>query len=247
MLREICFSSEENRDKLLDFKMEEKVQYVCDKTDPEEKKIKFEGKILIYNINYDKHHRPKTSYMAPLSLIEKEKMIKSIIYSFMTKGISIKGANPRGKIKDFILAFSPDLMKIYLKKPKNGVIPPKAKYTIETPLVSEVIKNYEINNFKKSGLFNRPPEKALCFAIIQNLLQGQKVPKKIIVVCANTLEVYQVCGCVEIIVDYIKTKCDKQNICQIEDMKEFFISLMMNQPKERTNTRKKTLMIRGRI
>ena len=247
MLREICFSSEENRDKLLDLKMEEKVQYVCDKSDPEEKKIKFEGKILIYNINYDKNHRPKTSYMAPLSLIEKEKMIKSIIYSFMTKGISIKGANPRGKIKDFILAFSPDLMKIYLKKPKNGVIPPKAKYTIETPLVSEVIKNYEILNFKKSGLFNRPPEKALCFAIIQNLLQGQKVPKKIIVVCANTLEVYQVCGCVEIIVDYIKTKCDKQNICQIEDMKEFFISLMMNQPKERTNTRKKTLMIRGKI
>ena len=247
MLREICFSSEENKDNLLTLKMDEKVQKIIDQSKPEEKKIKSEGKILIYNINYDKYHRPKSSYLPPLSLIEKEKMIKSVIYNFIVKGVAIKAPNPRGKIKEFILAFSPDLMKIYLKKPKNGVIPPKAKYTLETPLIDEIPKNYEIINFKKSGLFNKPPEKQLCFAIVQNLLEGQKNPKKLIIICSSNLEAYQISGCVEIIVDYIKAKCDKKNVCKIDDMKQFFLSLLENQPRERTNTRKRTLMLRGKF
>ena len=247
MLKEICFSSAENKDKLLTLNIQNKVKYVIDNSKPEEKKIKFEGKILIYNINYDKDKIPTISYMPPLSLIEKEKMIKNVIYNFMVKGIQIKAPNPRGKIKDFILAFSPDLMKIYLKKPKNGVIPPKTKYTIETPLISEVIKNYEITNFKKNVLFNKPPEKQLCFAIVQSLLEGQKVQKKLSIICSHSLEAYQVSGCVEIIVDYIKTKCGKQNICKIDDMQDFFMSLMLNQPKERNSDRKKTIIIRGKF
>ena len=247
MLKEICFSSAENKDKLLTLNIQDKVKYVIDNSKPEEKKIKFEGKILIYNINYDKDKIPTISYMPPLSLIEKEKMIKNVIYNFMVKGIQIKAPNPRGKIKDFVLAFSPDLMKIYLKKPKNGVIPPKTKYTIETPLISEVIKNYEITNFKKNVLFNKPPEKQLCFAIVQSLLEGQKVQKKLSIICSHSLEAYQVSGCVEIIVDYIKTKCGKQNICKIDDMQDFFMSLMLNQPKERNSDRKKTIIIRGKF
>jgi hypothetical protein len=247
MIKEICFSSEENKDKLLDSKMQDKIQIVLDKSKPEEKKIKFEGKILIYNINYDKNKKPKISYIPPMSLIEKEKMIKNVIYNFMVKGIQIKALNPRGKIKDFIFAFSPDLMKMYLKKPKNGVIPPKSKYTIETPLVTEVIKEYEIINFKKSGLFNKPPEKQLCFAILQKLLKGEKTAKKLSIICSHSLEAYQVAGCVEIIVDYIKTKCEKQTICKIDDMQQFLMSLMLNQPRERPSDRKKTIMIRGKF
>ena len=242
MLKEICFSSEENKDKIYDLNMQEKVQSVIDKSKPEDKKIKFEGKILIYNINYEKYNKPRTSYLAPLDLIEKEKMIKNVIYNYMVKGISVKGANPRGKIKDFIFEFSPDLMKMYLKKTKNTVIPPKIKYTIETPLVTQVIKNFEIINFKKSGLFNKPPEKPLCFSIVQPLIAGQKTPKRMVVICSSPLEAYQLSGCIEIIVDYIKTKCGKQNICQIEDMKDFFMSLTINQQKERPGHRKRTIM-----
>ena len=247
MIKEICFSSEENKDKLLDNKIQDKIQIVLDKSKPEEKKIKFEGKILIYNINYDKNKKPKISYIPPMNLIEKEKMIKNVIYNFMVKGIQIKALNPRGKIKDFIFAFSPDLMKMYLKKLKNGVIPPKSKYTIETPLVTEVIKEYEIINFKKSGLFNKPPEKQLCFAILQKLLKGEKTPKKLSIICSHSLEAYQVSGCVEIIVDYIKTKCEKQTICKIDNMQDFLMSLMLNQPRERPSDRKKTIMIRGKL
>ena len=247
MLKEICFSSPENKDRLLNLNIQEKIQMVIDNSRPEDKKIKYEGKILIYNINYDRNNMPKSAYSPPLNLIEKEKMIKNVIYNFMVKGIQVKASNPRGKIKDFILAFSPDLMKIYLKKPKLEVIPPKAKYTLETPLVSEVIRNYEIINFKKSGLHNKPPEREVCFAIVQNLLEGQKIPKKLIIICSNTIECFQLSGCSEIIIDYIKTKCEKQYTCKIEDLQSFFTSLMLNQPKENPSHRKRTILMRGKF
>jgi hypothetical protein len=247
MLKEICFSSPENKERLLGLKIQEKIQMVIDNSRPEDKKIRYEGKILIYNINYDKNNMPKSAYCPPLDLIEKEKMIKNVIYNFMVKGIQVKASNPKGKIKDFILAFSPDLMKIYLKKPKIEVIPPKAKYTLETPLISEVIRNYEITNFKKSGLHNKPPEKELCFAIIQNLLEGQKYPKKLIIICSNPIESYQISGCSEIIIDYIKTKCEKQYTCKIDDLQSFFMSLMLDQPKEAPSHRKKTILMRGKF
>ena len=96
-------------------------------------------------------------------------------------------------------------------------------------------------------MFNKPPEKNICFAILQKLLKGEKAAKKLIIICSNSLEAYQVSGCVEIIVDYIKTKCDKQTICKIDDMQDFFMSLMINQPKERPSDRKKTIMIRGKF
>ena len=247
MLKEICFSSPENKDRLLSLNIQEKIQMVIDNSRPEDKKIKYEGKILIYNINYEKNNMPKSAYSPPLNLIEKEKIIKNVIYNFMVKGIQVKASNPRGKIKDFILAFSPDLMKIYLKKPKIEIIPPKIKYTLETPLVSEVIRNYEIINFKKSGLFNKPPEKEICFAIMQSLQEGQKNPKKLIIICSNPIECYQISGCSEIIIDYIKTKCEKQYACKIDDMKNFFMSLMIDQPKEAPSNRKKTILMRGKF
>ena len=248
MIREICFSSVENKDKLLDINIKEKIQNVLDKTKPEDKKIRLEGKTLLYNLNYEKTKRPKTSFLPPLGLIEKEKIIKQVIYNFMVKGINIKAANPRGKIKEFVLAFSPDLMKLYLKKPKREIIPPKAKYTIETPLVNEILKDYEMTNFKKSGLFNKPPEKQLCFAIEQTLLKGQKSPKKLVIICSHPMEAYQIWGCVEIIVDYVKTKCHKPNTCKVDDMNGFFLQLMINQPKERTaDYRKRTVMLRGNM
>lgn len=247
MLKEICFSSPENKDRLLNLKIHEKIQMVIDNSRPEDKKIKYEGKILIYNINYEKNSMPKSAYSPPLDLIEKEKIIKNVIYNFMVKGVQVKASNPKGKIKDFILAFSPDLMKIYLKKPKIEIIPPKIKYTLETPLVSDVIRNYEIINFKKSGLLNKPPEKEICFAIVQNLLEGQKNQKKLIIICSNPIECYQLSGCSEIIIDYIKTKCEKQYTCKIDDMQSFFMSLMMDQPKETPSNRKRTILMRGKF
>jgi hypothetical protein len=191
ILRDIMFSSNENKEKIKSLNIKDKIQNILDKSDDKNKRMKMEGKILIYNISYIKKEKSKenTKDKLPfLEYIEKEKIIKNNIYNNITKGIQIRAPNPKGKIKEFNLCFSPDLMKIYLKKPKSGNIPPKPKYTIETPLVKDVIQNYEITNFKKGGLINKIPEKHLCFAIEQELIEGQKSPKTLIIICNNNTE-----------------------------------------------------------
>ena len=250
MLREICFSSADNKAKLIELKFDEILKTLINKLKPEEKKIKFEAKILIFNITFNKtgkKFKARKSCVAPVGVIEKEKIIKSIISNYMIRGLGVKGVNPKGKVKDFILSFSPDLMKIYLKKPKMGVVPPKAKYTIETPLISEVVKNYQITNFRKSLLSNKLPEKHLCFAIVQGAEEKEKASKKLIIICNNDMEAYLASGCVEILTDFVKVKCDKKTICKIDDTQKFCLSLMANQPKENVRRRVTTVVRRGKI
>ena len=165
----------------------------------------------------------------------------------MTRGIPIKAQNPKGKIKEFILCFSPDLMKIYLKKPKIGNIPPKAKYTLETPLIKNVEKNYTITNFKKGGVINKPPDKQLCLAIEQELIQGQKAPKTLAIVCFNNDEANLIWGCVELIVDYIKNKCGKSYKCKIDDFKAFFKDIMWEQLNSKNFDVKKTVFLKSKM
>ena len=158
----------------------------------------------------------------------------------MTKGIPVKSINPKGKIKDFIFCFSPDLFKIYLKKQKCGTIPPKAKYTIETPLVKDVIYKYQITN-KKGGLSNKPPEKQ--FAIEQELIEGQKEPKLLVIMCNNNIEAKSIWGCVEIIVDYVKKKCGKEYQFKIEDYKKFFEIIQFDEMVIKNFDRKRSSVI----
>ena len=54
MIKEICYSSEENKNKLKECGIEEKIKIAMDKCKPEDKIIKFEGKIAIKNITYEK-------------------------------------------------------------------------------------------------------------------------------------------------------------------------------------------------
>ena len=156
----------------------------------------------------------------------------------------MKSINPKGKIKDFDFCFSPDLMRIYLKKPKCGTLPPKPKYTIETPLVKDVIKDYSIPNFKKG----KPPDKQICFAIEQELVQEQKSPKILVMICNNDIEAKALWGCTEIIVDYIKRKCGKEYNFRIDDYKTFFDEIQFNKlPNKNFDRRRSSVMIRSSI
>ena len=245
-LRDIMFSSNENKEKIKSLNIKDKIQNILDKSDDKNKRMKMEGKILIYNISYIKKEKSKenTKDKLPfLEYIEKEKIIKNNIYNNITKGIQIRAPNPKGKIKEFNLCFSPDLMKIYLKKPKSGNIPPKPKYTIETPLVKDVIQNYEITNFKKGGLINKIPEKHLCFAIEQELIEGQKSPKTLIIICNNNTETNLIWGSVEIIVDYIKRRCGKEYKLKIDDYKQFFDEIEFEQSNKNYDRKKSVFLI----
>ena len=245
-LRDIMFSSNENKEKIKSLNIKDKIQNILDKSDDKNKRMKMEGKILIYNISYIKKEKSKenTKDKLPfLEYIEKEKIIKNNIYNNITKGIQIRAPNPKGKIKEFNLCFSPDLMKIYLKKPKSGNIPPKPKYTIETPLVKDVIQNYEITNFKKGGLINKIPEKHLCFAIEQELIEGQKSPKTLIIICNNNTETNLIWGSVEIIVDYIKRRFGKEYKLKIDDYKQFFDEIEFEQSNKNYDRKKSVFLI----
>jgi len=246
VLRDIMFSSNENKEKIKSLNIKDKIQNILDKSDDKNKRMKMEGKILIYNISYIKKEKSKENIkdkLPFLEYIEKEKIIKNNIYNNITKGIQIRAPNPKGKIKEFNLCFSPDLMKIYLKKPKSGNIPPKPKYTIETPLVKDVIQNYEITNFKKGGLINKIPEKHLCFAIEQELIEGQKSPKTLIIICNNNTETNLIWGSVEIIVDYIKRRCGKEYKLKIDDYKQFFDEIEFEQSNKNYDRKKSVFLI----
>ena len=249
ILREIMFSSNENKEKIKNGGFKEKIQNILDKTDDKYKKLKMEGKIIIYNLNYIKKEKAqdKNKKLFFQDYIDKENMLKNNIHNFMTRGIPIKAQNPKGKIKEFIFCFSPDLMKIYLKKPKIGNIPPKAKYTLETPLIKNVVQNYAITNFKKGGVINKPPDKQLCFAIEQELIQGQKNPKTLAIVCFNNDEANLMWGCVELIVDYIKNKCWKSYRCKIDDFKAFFKDIMWEQVNSKNFDVKKTVFLKSKM
>ena len=226
-----------------------KIKNIVDKLDDKDKKIKVEGKILIYNINYIKKDKieEKNNKLTLLDFIEKEKLIKDKLYNAMTKGIPVKSINPKGKLKDFNFSFSPDLLKIYLKKPKIGTLPPKPKYTIEVPLIKDVIQNYQINNFKKSGFFNKAPEKLICFSIEQELIGDEKIPKTMVVICNNNTESQILWGCVDIIVDYIKNKCGKEYKLTLKDYKKFFEGIDFGQLTNKNLDRKKSIFSKSTV
>ena len=226
MIKEICFSNEENKKKLKDCGIEEKIKIATEKCKPEDKIIKFEGKIAINNIAYEKPPVSDTPFEIPNN--KEIKTIKSIngsLYNYITNGITIKGLNPKGKIKEFVLSFSPDLMKIYFHKPKVPLIPPKAKYTLETAL-SNIVKGHGTDLFKKAGgILKKPPDKALCFSVIQDKLEEEKKEKSLNVVCANEKECEKIFAAFEIGIYFAKIKCGKAERGSLNENNSYLASM----------------------
>ena len=226
VIKEICFSNEENKKKLQECKIEDKIKIVMEKCKPEDKIIKFEGKIAITNINFEKGAPSVKSYVAPnYQEIKTTTVVKRALYNFVTKEIPVKALNPKGKIKEFNLKFSPDLMKIYLCKPKTVLIPPKAKYTLETPLCN-IVKGHGTEEFNKlSGVFSKPPDKNLCFSVIQEKKEGEKKAKSLNIICNSDKECDKIYGCFEVGIYYTKSKCGKAEKGKLCERNRFLYSL----------------------
>ena len=212
--------------KLQECKIEDKIKIAMDKCKPEDKIIKFEGKIAITNINFEKGAPSQKSYVAPnYQEIKTTAITKRPLYYYITNDIPVKALNPKGKTKEFILKFSPDLMKIYLYKPKVVLIPPKAKYTLESPLCS-VVKGHGTEEFNKlSGLFSKPPDKNLCFSIIQQKMDGDKTAKSLNIICNSDKECDKIFGCFEVGIYYAKAKCGKAERGKLCERNRFLYSL----------------------
>ena len=226
MIKEICFSSEENKKKLKECGIEDKIKIAMEKCKPEDKIIKFEGKIAINNITYDKEKEKNKPYTPPnYQEIKSAKLIKSTLYDYITSGITVKGLNPKGKAKEFVLSFSPDLMKIYFHKPKTPLIPPKIKYTLETP-ITKIVKGHGTDLFKKAGgVFSKPPDKALCFSIIQDKLENEKKERSLNVICSNDKECEKIFGAIELGIYFAKTKCGKAKRGEFNEQNSYLASM----------------------
>jgi hypothetical protein len=214
MIKEICYSGEENKKKLIDGKVEEKINLAMEKCKPEDKIIKFEGKITITNMNYKKGALSQKPYVVPnYQEIKTTQVFKRVLYPYVTNGIPVKALNPKGKTKDFILRFSLDLMKIYLCKPKLNVVPPKSKYTLSTPLCT-LVKGHGTPEFSKTGgIFSKPPDKSLCFSIIHK----GGTEKHLNIICDSAKECEKIYGCFEVAIYYLKSqvgKAEKGKLCE---------------------------------
>ena len=211
MIKEICYSCEENKKKLQDCKIVDNIKACMEKSKPEDKIIKFEGQIAITNINYQPGSVTQKPFVAPnYQEIKTTSVLKRPLYAFITSEIPVKAINPKGKVKEFILKFSPDLMKIYLCKPKLALIPPKPKYTLETPLCS-IVKGYGTDEFNKlKGLFKSTPDRSSCLSIIQQQQQGEFKPKSLNIICGNERECDKIFGSFEVGIYYAKSLCGKE-------------------------------------
>ena len=213
MIKEICFSCPDNKKKLRDCQIENNIRSAMEKCRPQDKIIKFEGQIAITNIRHEPGSVSQKSFVAPnYQEIKSTSVVKRPLYSFITRDIPVKALNPKGKIKEFVLKFSPDLMKIYLCKPKVVLIPPKQKYTMETPLCT-IVRGYGTDEFSKTGglfkTFKSGPDKSCCFSIIQQQQPGEMRPKSLNVVCGSERECDKIYQSFEVGIYYAKALCGK--------------------------------------
>ena len=75
MIKEICYSGDENKKKLIEGKVEDKIKVAMEKCKPEDKIIKFEGKIAITNINFEKGSLSQNHML--FQITKKSKLLKS--------------------------------------------------------------------------------------------------------------------------------------------------------------------------
>lgn len=194
--------NEQNKTRAKDMKFEEIINVLIGKNE-KSRKVAFEGKNLIYLLNYVKGQKSGKEYMhIDLAEIRAEKSIKTEIKAFLTRGKTVKIVNPKGKVKEMQLMFSQDLLKVYCKKLKAN-LPPKSKYLIETPHIVKTIKGHGTEIFKKTkGVFRSAPKPELCFSI----LGTPDGSKSINVECESEAEVAKWVSYIDKVVNYVKSK-----------------------------------------
>ena len=147
MLKNVANASEEYKKILQDKKVPEVVERVVKKIGAYDKKVEFEGRQLIFNVNLC-----KVQLEDPNSIgVDEIKIIEPIppeVRNFLTNGKQLKIINDQGDVKDMQLLFSKDLMKVSAKKIKSNLLP-KPKYIIDTPTIKKVLKGHGIDAFKK--------------------------------------------------------------------------------------------------
>ena len=132
-----------------------------------EKEIDFNGKSLLFLIDFDKSSLEEIEeYDFNTIKLKKKLAPPSCAVNFLNSGKIVTIVNELGEIKKKYLYFTQDFLKVIAKSTKSNK-PPKKKYIINTINITSIIKGYGTEAFKKSKRFYRSaPELDKCFSII---------------------------------------------------------------------------------
>ena len=182
-------------------KLPDLVNRIIKKVGAYDKKIEFEGRQLVFNVNLAKVELEDPDKIN-VHEIKINEPIPPPVRNFLTSGKQIKAINEEGEIKPMQLIFSQDLMKVSLKKIKSD-LPPKPKYIIDTITIKKILKGHGTDAFKKStGLFRSIPNPELCFTIIgPTTVDGLKAFN---IICETEKEVDKWIEYLQIVINYFK-------------------------------------------
>jgi hypothetical protein len=210
IFKKVSGASDEYKRLLQEKKLPDLVNRVIKKVGAYDKKIEFEGRQLVFNVNLSKVELedPNKINVQEIKITEP---IPPPVRNFLTSGKQVKAVNEDGEIKPMQLIFSQDLMKVSLKKVKSD-LPPKPKYIIETITIKKILKGHGSDAFKKTkGLFREIPNPEVCFTIIgPTTVDGLK---SFNIVCENEKEVDKWIEYLQIVINYFKkTKAIKGTV-----------------------------------
>ena len=144
--------------------MPDLINKIIKKSGVYDKKVEYEGRQLLFNINLCKAEveDPNKVSIEDITITEP---VTVNVKNFLTKGQQVKVITPDGDVNSMQLMFSPDLMTVFYKKPKTDK--PKPEDIIETSTIKKVLKGHGTDAFQKSkGFFRSIPNPELCFSII---------------------------------------------------------------------------------
>ena len=201
IFKNVANASDEYKKMLQEKKLPEIINRIIKKIGPYDKKLEFEGRQLLFNVNLCKIQLedPNSIGVDDIKIVEP---IPPEVRNFLTSGKQVKIINDHGDVKQMQLIFSQDLMKVSGKKIKSN-LPPKPKYIIDTPTIKKILKGHGTDAFKKSkGLFRKIPAPEICFSIIgPTTVDGVK---SLNVQCENEKEVDRWIKYLQIVINYFK-------------------------------------------
>ena len=174
--------------KFLELNFHEYIKEIMEKTGNNSKEIDFEGKSILFLIDYGKEKLENIEEYE-FDNVNYKKIVtpKSEAINFLNSGKVVNIVNNLGEIKSKYLYFTEDLLKVIAKK-LNTNLPPKQKYIIDTMHIKSVVKGHGTDVFQKSKRFYRSiPNANKCFSIIA--FHPSEGTKSINVICKKENEV----------------------------------------------------------
>jgi len=118
LFKSVSNASDEYKKMMKEKKLSDAINRTIKKIGIYDKKIEFEGRQLLFNVNMVKVklEDPNSIGVEDYKLVEP---IPSEVRNFLTSGKQVKIINDKGDVKQMQLIFSPDLMKVSAKKSKK--------------------------------------------------------------------------------------------------------------------------------